>query len=241
MIVFWILAAAVSGVSALLILARAAGAERGPPAADPVLVLYRRQLDELDELAERGLLGSDEHRSARAEAARRLIGEADRAGTADVPAATRRAPRLVVAIAVLAPVLALGGYLAVGSPGLPDQPFKDRLKTWRADPSKLDLPRMIAVLEQVAAERPKDPQALEYLAGAQDQMGDSAAAARTLEKAVQIAPKNSQVWSSLGEEIPWRRRGGIEHARLFKRLAGVGGHVPLGHLGERHAQGRPDL
>jgi len=199
MIVFWVLAAAVSSLAAFLILARAAGAERNAPSGDPVLGVYRRQLDEIDELAERGLLGPEEHRSARAEAARRLIGESDRPAES-TPAASPRGPRRVVlAAAVLAPVLALAGYLAVGSPGLPDQPFRQRLQAWRANPSRLDPERMAAVMEQVVAEHPRDPQALTYLAVAQSAAGDPAAAERTLEKAAAVAPGDARVWSALGK------------------------------------------
>ncbi len=199
MIVFWILAAAVSSLAAVLILARAAGAERNTPAADPAMGVYRRQLDEIDELAERGLLGPDEHRSARAEAARRLIGESDRPGEAAPAASPRGAQRVVLAAAVFAPVLALAGYLAVGSPGLPDQPFRQRMQAWRADPAKLDPERMAAVMEQVVAEHPRDPQALLYLAVAQSAAGDPPAAERTLEKAAVVAPGDARVWTALGK------------------------------------------
>ena len=197
MIVFWILAAAVSSLAAVLILVRAAGAERDAPAGDPVLGVYRRQLDEIEDLADRGLLGPDEHRSARAEAARRLIVESDRPGDA-APAAPKRAQRIVLAAAVLAPAAALAVYLALGSPGLPDQPFKQRLQAWRADPAKLDPERMTAVMEQVVAEHPRDPQALVYLAVAQSAAGDPPAAERTLEKAAALKPDDVRVWTALG-------------------------------------------
>ncbi len=209
MTVFWILAALVSGLAAFLILARAALAERGPPPADPALGVYRRQLEELDDLADRGLLGEDERRSARAEAGRRLIGEADRALAAAPAPGEDRVKRLVVWVAVLAPALALTLYLALGSPGLPDQPYQERLRTWRANPSRLDLPKMVAVLQEVAAERPRDPQALVYLAGAQAAQGDARSAARTLQKATQIAPNDPKVWTSLGEVLTAGAQGEV--------------------------------
>ena len=201
MIVFWVLAAAVSSLAVLLILVRAARAERRPPGGDPVMAVYRRQLEELDELAERGLLGADEHRSARAEAARRLIGEADRApATADGPGRMRI---LVMAAAALAPLLALAGYLVVGSPGLPDEPYKDRLKGWlqtaRTNPRGLRLPEMAAVLEDAIKAHPGDPQPMIYLAGAEAAEGDPASAARTLQKAVQFAPNDPRAWAAFGE------------------------------------------
>ena len=78
MILFWILAALVSGAAALLVLSRAARAEKGASPSDPTLDVYRRQLAEIDDLAERGLLGEEERKAARAEAGRRLLGAAER-------------------------------------------------------------------------------------------------------------------------------------------------------------------
>jgi cytochrome c-type biogenesis protein CcmH len=213
MILFWLLTAAVSGLAALLILLRAARAEQRASAADPELALYRRQLDELDELADRGLIGGEEHRSARAEAARRLIGEAEREKSGTPGPDARSARWMVTAAAVAGPILALLAYLALGSPGLPDQPFKPRLKAWqeaaRSDPRRLSLPEVAAVLEQAAKDHPKDLQPLIYLAGAEAAEGDPASAVRTLQKATLIAPNDAQVWTALGEAIAQLGQGQI--------------------------------
>ena len=125
MLLFWLFAGLLAGGAALLILMRAARAERGAaPDDDAVMTVYRRQLGEIDELQDRGLLGSEEHRAARAEAARRLLGEADKGvRPVEAPKASRR---LILIAAVIAPLIALGAYLAVGSPWLPDQPFAAR-------------------------------------------------------------------------------------------------------------------
>jgi cytochrome c-type biogenesis protein CcmH len=205
MIVFWILAAAVSALAAVLVLARASGAQKTHEAVDPSLVLYRRQLEELDDLAARGLIGPDELRSARAEAGRRLIGEAERErleASAGAPPGLRWA---VLAAAVAGPLIALGAYVALGSPGVPDQPYRQRLKTWqevaKSDPRRLRLPEVAAVLEQAVKDHPGDPQPMIFLAGAQAAEGDPASAARTLDKASRIAPNNAQVWTALGEAL----------------------------------------
>ena len=68
MLLFWILAGLISSGAALLILSRAARAGGGAAPADPTLEVYRRQLAELDDLADRGLLGEEERKAARAEA-----------------------------------------------------------------------------------------------------------------------------------------------------------------------------
>lgn len=131
MITFSIAAVLLSALAAVLILQRASGAARRTD-ADPTLALYRRQLSEIDDLADRGLLAEGELKAARAEAARRLLGAAKTAEPAAVDAGQPRVSRplrlMVLAGAVAAPALAAALYVAFGKPGLPDQPFAARVK-----------------------------------------------------------------------------------------------------------------
>ncbi|MDB5492987.1 MAG: ccmI, partial [Phenylobacterium sp.] len=57
MIVFWVAAGVLSAAVAGLILSRAAEAASAGEVPDPTPNLYRRQLAEIDELAQRGLMG----------------------------------------------------------------------------------------------------------------------------------------------------------------------------------------
>ena len=200
MIAFWVAAALLSAAVAMLIVSRAARAADRPRAEDPTLGVYRRQLAEIDDLADRGLLPETEHRSARTEAARRLLAAA---GAKAPPAGASGASRLtVIALAATAPLVALGVYMVVGSPQTPDQPFAKRLAAWRADdPATLGPPEMAAVLQKVSEERPNDPAALFYLARAQIDSGDPASAEQALRKAVLLAPNRSELWQFLGETI----------------------------------------
>src|SRR5438105_3850568 len=117
MIPFTIAAVFLSALAALLILKYAAdGARRH--GADPTLAVYRRQLTEIDDLAERGLLAEGELRAAKTEAARRLLGAArarEDLPPGAVPSAASRGARLAVLIgAVSAPLAAAGLYLVLG-------------------------------------------------------------------------------------------------------------------------------
>jgi cytochrome c-type biogenesis protein CcmH len=204
MLLFWTLAAAISGGAALLVLLRARAAERTSGPADPQLEVYRRQLAEIDDLAERGLLGPDEHKAAHAEAGRRLLAEARRGRpAAAAPAGAGR--RWVLAAAVAAPLVALAGYLALGSPGFPDQPYRERLKGWlatsRVDPTRLSAPELAAVLELIVAQNPKDARPLVFLAQVEARQGDFAGAARHLQTAVGLAPGDAEAWALLGESL----------------------------------------
>lgn len=202
MITFSIAAALLSALAAALILQRASGAARRTD-ADPTLAVYRRQLSEIEDLADRGLLGEAELKAARAEAARRLLGAAHGTASVEAPAAPLRSSRTlfltILGGAVAAPVLAGGLYFALGKPGLSDQPYSARLKAWtQADPSQLGPGEMAAVLKTVAKQRPGDAEPLTYLARAQLAAGNVPAAAETMRKALRLEPKDADLWSNLG-------------------------------------------
>ncbi len=200
MIAFWIAAALLSAASAGLVIHRAsrAATRAARQSEDPTLSVYRRQLHEVEDLANRGLLTPEEFRSSRTEAARRLLSAAD---TARQPSGSAGAGRSVVlAIAIIAPLIALGLYLKIGSPGFPDQPFNRRVAAWRrTDPGELDAERMVAVLQQVVAEKPGDVEALTYLGRAQAGAGDAFSAERTLQKALKLAPRRADLWTLYGQ------------------------------------------
>jgi len=198
-ILFWPAAAVLAAGAALLVLIFGARASRRAAAVgeDPARTLYRRQIDDLDDLVERGLLQPDERESARAEAARRLLAEP--ATRAPETPGTRLWPLAVGGGAALA---ALGLYLWLGSPGMPDQPFKARMAEWRADatkaPGRLQPDEVAAMLRDVVKTRPGDPRPLEMLGRLDRQSGDAAAAARDYDRAAHLDPHNADLQVELG-------------------------------------------
>jgi cytochrome c-type biogenesis protein CcmH len=163
------------------------------------LIIARRQLAELDDLEARGLIAPDEHRIARAEAGRRLLSAADATPTPTAPA-TRGARMAVLAVIGLAAAAALAGYLFTGRPGLPDQPYRARLASWKsADPSTLDAAQLAAVLDDVAKSRPHDATPLLYLAQAEAASGQQARVTMTLREAARREPRRADVWIMLGQ------------------------------------------
>ncbi|MDR3513229.1 MAG: c-type cytochrome biogenesis protein CcmI [Caulobacteraceae bacterium] len=198
MIVFWISAALVSAAAAALIIHRAARALRTGDGEDPALAVYKRGLSEIDDLADRGLILETERRSAHAEAARRLLAAAD--APAAPPLAGRGGRVAIAVVAGLAPLVAIGVYLVVGSPQVPDQPFARRLAEWRkADPSTLTPEQMAAVLQLLAQQRPNDPRVFYFLARAQLAAGDGFSAVRNLQRAIDLDPNNAELWTTLAE------------------------------------------
>lgn len=207
MIAFWIAATGLSAMTAGLVLR---GAARARPVDDAQTRLepHRRRLAEVERLAIDGLLAQDELKAARAEAGRGLLAAADQAETWERGGVGVR--RAVVAVAGAACVAAVGLYVAIGRPELPDQPYVKRVAEWKAaDPSTLEPARIAAVLESVAAERPKEVEPLVFLAKARAAAGDMAGAEQALRRAVRLAPARADIWSLLGETFVIEAKGDI--------------------------------
>ena len=215
MIGFWIAAAGLSAVVAALVLREAAHASLAV-GDDASLAVHRRQLAEIDDLAERGLLGEAELKAARAEAGRRLLNAADHQDA--WPPANPRLRPLVLAAAALAPLMALCLYVMVGTPGLADQPFLKRIAQWRDTPlSQLDAEKVAAVLQETAKTKPNDPQLLRLLAMERMQSGDASGAAQALRHAVSVAPDRVDLWVELGQVFVAESNGeiGADAQRAF--------------------------
>ncbi len=153
----WILFAVLTAAVVIAVtrpLGRAAAPSLDPASAD--LAVYRDQLAEIEADRDRGLVDVAEAEAARAEVARRLLQRAGSGkgtsagatGSADVTA-----KRLALAAAILIPLLSIGLYAAIGSPGLPDQPHATRVaKT----PGKAGLPELVAQVEARLLQKPDD-------------------------------------------------------------------------------------
>ncbi|MFZ5719015.1 MAG: c-type cytochrome biogenesis protein CcmI [Pseudomonadota bacterium] len=219
MLVFWAVVGVLTAAAAGLILLRAAGAAASGGADDPSAVVYRRQLAEIDELAERGLMGEAERKAAHAEAARRLLAAADAPGRAWNSHPGGR--RIVLLAAVAAPALALGLYLSLGTPGLADQPFAERLARWKSsDLASLNAPEIAAVLRDATASRPAEAEGFRLLGLAEGASQNPVAAVRALRRAAQLAPERADIWRLLGEAEVYEAGGAVDAdaQAAFRRL-----------------------
>jgi cytochrome c-type biogenesis protein CcmH len=150
-----------------------AGSARSETSAD--LAVYRDQLRAIEAEREQGLLEASEAEAARTEMARRLLRAADRAkengdvssGTTsgDVTQAPSRASSmarpLVYAVSALIPLLAVGVYMLVGSPGLPGNPFAERVAKSNQGRS---VDELIGLVEKRLRAQPDDGQGWEVIA-----------------------------------------------------------------------------
>jgi cytochrome c-type biogenesis protein CcmH len=157
MIWLWVgLALMTAAVLAVLLrpLLRVGGAAADRAGYD--LAVYRDQLDELARDAARGTLSATEAAAARLEIERRLLAVAPEPG-APPPRPARFAAILVM---ILVPVAAVGLYLDLGEPDLPDQPLSARSaeRPLLADDGSLDPAKVKVALE---AKLKTDPTSLD--------------------------------------------------------------------------------
>ncbi|MGH6972325.1 MAG: c-type cytochrome biogenesis protein CcmI, partial [Caulobacteraceae bacterium] len=216
MIWLWIAAALVSAGLAALIVQRAARKAMAVRAESPALAVYRRQMAELDALADLGVLAESERRSVRAETGRRLLAAADRT---EAPLVVGR-PTPILMAAAAAPLVAVIVFMAMGPADYPDEPFAQRLAGWRAmDPSMLTPPQMAAILGDDAAKHPDDPVPLQHLAVAELASGHAAEAAQALDRALALDPRDAAVWEMRGVISTVEAGGDVkpDAARDFRR------------------------
>ncbi|MGV8996428.1 MAG: c-type cytochrome biogenesis protein CcmI [Parvibaculaceae bacterium] len=135
----------------------------GEPDASQEVALYRDQLAEVTRDLERGVIGEAEAEAARIEVSRRLLAavDAEKNKASLKPAVSPR--RVAFAIMLFVPLLAVGCYLWLGSPDLPDAPLAARLDQ-SAD--NLPLDGLIVKVEQHLKEQPDDLQGWEVVAPA---------------------------------------------------------------------------
>ncbi|GIL39431.1 c-type cytochrome biogenesis protein CcmI [Roseiterribacter gracilis] len=119
MIVFWLVAAVATALSVALLTAPLASRAmvRVEPAARHAQRVHRAQLDEVAHDLASGAIGADEAEAARAEIGRRLLASAAADDTAPDATPPRRVAAMV--LTALVPIAALGLYLFVGVPDLP--------------------------------------------------------------------------------------------------------------------------
>ena len=199
-IAFALLTAAVL-VPVLAPLARAVRPDEAEGAAEAgTLAVYRDQLAEIEAERARGLIGAAEAEAARLEISRRLLKSAagteraaPRAGDA-IPGS--RHARLALTTAVAAPLLALGLYLAHGSPGMPSSPFAARGDAARAEAELADL---IAKVEARLGKVPEDGKGWEVIAPVYLKLGRFSDAANAYANAARLQGETVKLLAGLAE------------------------------------------
>ena len=173
MVLFWGCAALLTAAVVLALtrsLVSGVRADQSLPDANTAdIAVYRQQLIEIENDTNRGLLTGTEAEAARIEISRRLLEKVEPAAalaptTLSVPERSVRsgAERLFTAIACAVPVVALGLYLALGSPGSPGRPIAERLA--RAPTAAADIDELVGRVEARLRTNPSDGQGWDVIA-----------------------------------------------------------------------------
>ena len=194
---FWVTLAAMTVLAALAVLLPLV--RRRTAAAAPDLAIYRDQLAEVDRDLAAGLVTAAEAEAARVEVKRRLLAAADRIAAAGAPGAGR-GRRWAVAAAglVVVPLLAVGLYLVIGVPDLPDQPLTARRE---APSDHQDLAALIEQVEARLAENPDDGRGWEVLAPVYMRSGRYADAVKANQNVIRLLGDSADRLANLGEAL----------------------------------------
>jgi cytochrome c-type biogenesis protein CcmH len=196
-------------------LARPALAGDAPASADAAArAVYRDQIAEIEAERTAGLIGAAEAEAARVEVSRRLLASAGASDAAPrtaaaAPGATLHG-RIALATGAAVPLLALGLYLAYGSPGTP------ATLAAQADAAhnQAELARMIARVETRLRQAPDDGKGWEVIAPVYLKLGRFADAATAYANASRLQGESVGLLEGLAEASILARDGVVtEEAR----------------------------
>jgi cytochrome c-type biogenesis protein CcmH len=212
-VLIWLVLAGLTAIVLFVLLRPLAGtgsSDRMPDAFDTAV--YRDQLGEIDSDRARGLIGAEEAEAARVEIARRLLA-ADSKTRASQPAtpASSTARTAMIAVGAALPLLALGLYLAFGSPRLPDQPLAARLE----DPaSDRNLEALVARAEARLRQHPDEGEGWEVIAPVYLSWQRYADAADAYGQAIKLLGPSAKRLSGQGQALVLANNGVVtEEAR----------------------------
>jgi cytochrome c-type biogenesis protein CcmH len=160
--------------------------------------VYRDQLGEIDRDASTGLINPPEAAAARVEISRRLLAAAD--NQRELPlGANLRLRRLAAVVALVGlPVVAIGLYGVLGSPGLPDFPLAQRNHTPDGTQS---LDNLVAQVEQHLEQNPRDGRGWSVIAPVYARMGRLDDAIRAFRNSIAYNGESSGRRADLGEAL----------------------------------------
>ena len=186
------------------------------------VAIYQDQLQEIERDLERNLINGEEAEAAKLEVSRRLLA-ADDARLAQADLATglispnKLHERLAIVLAAGMITLTMGGYLLLGSPGLPSQPHAQRAK---ADPAKVPITELIARVEARLREKPDDARGWDVIAPVYLRQEKYAKAAEAFQRAIQLNGESERRLAQYGEAILGMSNGKVSDAAVsvYQRL-----------------------
>ena len=162
------------------------------------LAVYRDQMRELERDRTAGLIGSAEAEAARVEISRRLLAAADAEGQAPSASLAPWRRRFIAVAALIAlPFGAVALYLALGFPGLPDQPLAARTN----GPENRSIAALVAQVEDRLERNPQDGRGWEVLGPVYMRLGRFDDAVKARRHAVRLLGASPTREADLGEAL----------------------------------------
>ena len=201
--IFWVLSALVTAAVLALILRPVLSSDgRQSQAKDPDIAIYQDQLAEIERDKERGILNEDEANSAKLEVSRRILTAADKLETETDPQSSQLSDTSRVWVAGIAAgavtVLTMVGYLGLGSPGLPGQPYAERA---RQDPRTLPVQELIARVEARLKADPNDARGWDVIAPIYLKRKDYRKAANAYQRSLQLNGESPRRLAQFAEAV----------------------------------------
>jgi len=211
---FWGILAALTAVVIAMIglpLVRPRPHEQAPEQSDAEI--YKAQLDEIERERERHVLSEAEAEAARIEVSRRLLRTASPDDSTSEGADSAKQNDLALAfVTVMIPAVALAGYLALGSPVLPQQPHAERMQQ---SPEAERVAGLVKRVEERLRTHPDDGAGWDVIAPVylrQQQYHDAVFA---FQQALRLNGESAARLEGLGEAITLRDNGRVnEQARV---------------------------
>ncbi len=173
------------------------------------MAFYKSQLADIDRDAAQGLIGEADADLARAEAARRLLA-AERASRPLAARATSRA-WAAAAVALFVPVLALGLYMKLGRPDLPDMPRAERMAESKAE---TQVENAIVNIEKHLAANPNDGRGWQVLAPVYLKLGRMDDAVHAFRESLRLNGDSAVALADYAEALIFAGKGNVpEEAR----------------------------
>lgn len=194
----WLLIAAVTAAAITYILRTVLGEGRAHGSREAGIAVYQDQLEELDRDVEKGILPEAEAASARIEISRRLLAAADSEGVEPGVARAGRSKVFLIAVVGVLPVCVLAIYLAMGSPGLPGQPYAERLEK---PLDQLPVEGLVARLEEQLKQKPDDATGWRLIAPVYLQLGRYSDAINAFGTIMQLEGRDADALAGLGEAL----------------------------------------
>jgi len=173
------------------------GRARLAPASGSDLAVYRDQMRELERDRSAGLIGAAEADAARVEIARRLLTAADAQSALSASPAPWRRRFTAVAALVALPMGAVALYLALGFPGLPDQPLAARA----IGPENRSTAALVAQVEDRLERNPQDGRGWEVIGPVYMRLGRFDDAVKARRNAVRLLGATPTREGDLGEAL----------------------------------------